>query len=110
MGLQGETEEQFRLGDGRNADLGHGNAAQMLASRRRISLKGVAHAVGIEHETGHALFRSEKAAFFGRTAITCSEEVRGNFDGVGEGEKIVPGAGLAREKAPGLAPEVLEEA
>jgi len=97
LGLQGETEEEFGFGDGRNADLGHGNAAQMLANRRRISFEGIAHTVGIEHETGHALLRSEEATFFGRTTIAQSEEVRGNFDGVGKGEKVVPGAGLGGE-------------
>src|SRR5437879_8926982 len=76
----------------------HGSEmAQVLANGRRISREGVAHAIGIEHETGHALFRSEEAAFFGRTAIAGSEEVRGNFDGVGDGEEVVPRAGLARE-------------
>jgi len=97
LGFQGETEKEFGFGDGRDADLGHGNVAQVLANGRRISPEGVAHAIGIEHETGHALFRSEEAAFFGRTAIAGSEEVRRNFDGVGDGEEVVPGAGLARE-------------
>lgn len=69
LGFQGETEEQFGFGDGRDADLGHGNAAQMLANRRRIPSEGVADTVGIEHETGHALLRSEETPFFGRTAI-----------------------------------------
>ena len=69
LGLQGETKEKFGFGDGRNADLGHGNAAQMFANRRRIPSEGVAHAVGIEHETEHAMFRSEEAAFFGGAAI-----------------------------------------
>jgi len=68
LGLQGEAKEQFGFGDGRNTNLSHGNAAQMLANRGRISAEGVAHAVGIEHETEHE-FRSEEAAFFGRTAI-----------------------------------------
>jgi len=72
LGLQGEAKEQFGLGDGRNADLGHGNAAQMLANRRRISSEGVAHAVGIEHETGHAMYRSEETAFLGRATIAGS--------------------------------------
>src|SRR6266481_3228917 len=61
--------DELGFGDGRNADLGHGNAAQMFANRRRIPSEGVAHAVGIEHETEHAMFRSEEAAFFGGAAI-----------------------------------------
>ena len=95
--LQGQAEEKFGFGDGRNADLSHWNLTQMLANRRGISLEGVAHAIGIEHETEHAFFRSEEAPFLGRTAIARSEEVRRNFDGVGESKKIVPGAGFARE-------------
>jgi len=95
--LQGQAEEKFGFGDGRNADLSHWDLTQMLANRRGISLEGVAHAIGIEHETEHAFFRSEEATFFGRTAVARSEEVGRNFDGVGESKKIVPGAGFARE-------------
>src|SRR5438477_1721963 len=95
--LQGQAEEKFGFGDGRDADLGHRNLAQMLANGGRTSLEGIAHTIGIEHETEHALLRSEEATFFGRTAVARSEEVGRNFDGVGESKKIVPGAGFARE-------------
>src|SRR2546430_9560547 len=73
--LQGQAEEKFGFGDGRNADLSHWDLTQMLANRRGISFEGVAHAIGIEHETEHAFFRSEEPTFFGRTAVARSEEV-----------------------------------
>lgn len=41
--------------------------------------------------------RLEEAALFGRAAVTLAKKVPGNFHGVGEGEQLIPRAGLARE-------------
>ena len=69
LGFHGEPEKQFGFGDRRKADLGHGNAAQVLANRWRIPPEGVAHAIGIEHKTERALYRSGETSFFGQTAM-----------------------------------------
>jgi hypothetical protein len=97
FGLQREAEQEFGFSDGRNADLGHGNAAETLTNRRRMASQGVAHGVGIEHEAEHRLLRLEETASFGRTAVALAEEVRGDFDRIRQREEIVPGTGPARK-------------
>src|SRR5216683_1705784 len=37
----------------------------MLANRRRISSEGVAHTIGVEHETGHACSSQKRRRFLG---------------------------------------------
>jgi hypothetical protein len=95
--LQGKAEEKFGFGYARNADLGHGNLAQMFADGGRISSQSVTHGVSVQQEPRHGMVRLLEPRFLGRAAVALAEKVFGDFHGIGEGEEVVPGFRLAGE-------------